>query len=249
MKSLILLSFVGCLASACPLVSKSTTSNNTTDTPTSAIASTTTGTATATPCRLTATPIASLCGYSEPLDAWNNAIAASGPDSCWEICSNSPTCNFMIYRQAFEGPHISGPGTCWAYPGLKYSPAKAEKCTGDKTPNLFVYGTPACAPPCYPSASTLVDEICDYVQPQNPDKNVIVAQGPETCWKACGDDPDCTYTIFKKGREILGVVQPSYCYIFNTGEIYHVGMGTICPGSRSGPSMSVYTKDCDGTTA
>ncbi|KAK6538420.1 hypothetical protein TWF694_010005 [Orbilia ellipsospora] len=256
MKSLILLSFVGCLASACPVASKpitSTTTSISTSTTASTTASTTTTTKTTTTksCQLTATPIASLCGYPEPLD--ENAFAEGGPEDCWRLCSKDKTCNFMIYRQAYDDPFISGPGTCWAYPNLKYSPAKAEKCTGDQHPSLFVYGNPECKPPvtCYPSAETLVDEICEYVQPDNPEKNVFVADGPEACWKACGDDPKCTYTIFKKSRgEILGVLEPNYCYIFDTDETYHVGRGIgQCAGSRTGPTMSVYVKNCNGKTA
>ncbi|KAK6523101.1 hypothetical protein TWF694_005999 [Orbilia ellipsospora] len=232
MKSFIFLSFLGCLVSASPLASSATSSTI----------------ATTSSCRPTATPIASLCDYPGPPDPWINAVATDGPEFCWQACWDHPTCNFVIYRKAYdEIPGIKGPGNCWLYPNIKYAPTKGKECTKDKTPKIFVYNTPTCKPLCYPTADTLIDNICGYGEPEKKE-NIIVAKGPETCWKACGDDQDCDFVIFTKGRTILGVEEPSYCWIYQS-DVYIHERATGCAGSRSPPPMFVYNKQCDKKTA
>ncbi|KAF3933022.1 hypothetical protein ABW20_dc0105875 [Dactylellina cionopaga] len=129
MKFLICLSLLSSLASAVPCGSATS--------PT--ITSVSSSTAAAASCSPTATLIDSVCDYTLPSDDF--AFATDGPEFCWQSCWDHPVCNFVIFRRGFEGPDISGPGTCWLYPNHKYKPAKATKCNGSE-PNLFVYNKP-----------------------------------------------------------------------------------------------------------
>ncbi|KAF3929214.1 hypothetical protein AA313_de0204069 [Arthrobotrys entomopaga] len=251
MKSLIFLPLFGALASAAP------TSIEKSKIPSKASVATTAS------CSPTATLIDSLCDYPVPPNTFVNAVASDGPEYCWQACQEHPTCNFVIYRQGdLSLPGISGPGTCWLYPNIKYAPKKAKKCKGTEQPFLFVYDAPTCAPPpppkptCSALTAHLAHSLCDYPVPPNPPMNAVATDGPEFCWQACFDHPVCNFVIFRKGIPTLpGISGPGTCWLYPSLS-YDPSKGTKCTGTDV-PSLFVYNTpvcaapkpSCDTTPA
>ncbi|KAK6544534.1 hypothetical protein TWF694_001224 [Orbilia ellipsospora] len=193
-------------------------------------------------CSPTAALVDSLCDYPVPPNSFVNAVASDGPEYCWQACWEHPVCNFVIYRKGIPTlPGITGPGTCWLYPSIKYAPSKGKKCTGSDLPYLFVYNAPTCAAPKPPCDTTpaLVDSVCDYPPPPDAESFAIATDGPELCQEECQKNSACQFTIYRKGTNQEGIAGPGTCWIYHFGERYDATKAGKCNGN---PFLFVYEK-------
>lgn len=105
-------------------------------------------------CTATASPsaVASICGYPEPEDCFNDCVASSGAANCLSLCAESDSCNYVVFNPRGETNSPYEPGTCWIYAEGKYNAGDADTC-GSEGPEQYVYSN-VCPKPSKASSSS-----------------------------------------------------------------------------------------------
>ncbi|KAJ5576733.1 hypothetical protein N7535_003659 [Penicillium sp. DV-2018c] len=210
--------------------------------PTTTTATATTSTTASPSC--TASLITKLCDYPEPGSEF--AVAASGPDTCWNYCNSHTPCSFVIF--AAGNPH-TGTGTCWLYPGETFDESKGKGSNCGRT-WLSVYSQPECtggsptttAGACTATATpSAIASVCGYPSPGGDCAETCYASaGASDCLSLCAEADSCSYVVFQTGSDSNSPYVSGTCWVYTEGK-YDAGAASACDGA---PDQFVYKNVC-----
>lgn len=103
-------------------------------------------------CSATASPsaVASVCGYPEPEDCFNDCIASEGASHCLSQCAKADSCNYVVFNPGNPSNTPYASGTCWMYANGTYDAGSVTPCSD--APQQFVYDN-LCPKPSSSSSS------------------------------------------------------------------------------------------------
>ena len=109
-------------------------------------------------CTATASPsaVASVCGYPEPENCFEDCRASTGATDCLSQCAESDSCNYVVFNPLGETNSPYEPGNCWIYADGKYDAGDADSC-GSDGPEQYVYKNVCPKPPKASSSSSSSD--------------------------------------------------------------------------------------------